>query len=137
MHEKSGDSVPATLHPVQARDTPLRVLVIDDSEVARTIMAQTLREAGYLVFELVSAIGATRLVTEKTVDVVVIDVQMPAMNGDRLAALFRRNPRFNRVGLVLVSDSKEETLWSLAESVGADAVVSKGNVPTELVTTVS
>ena len=43
---------------------------------------------------------------------------------------------FDRVGLVLVSDSPEDTLRTLGESVGADAVVSKRNVTKGLVATI-
>jgi CheY-like chemotaxis protein len=121
-----------TQDPEESLDEPLRVLVIDDSEVARGMISRTLQAAGHTVFELVSAIGATRLVTAKLIHVVILDVQMPAMNGDRLAALFRRNSRFDRVGLVLVSDSAEDTLRALGESVGADAVLSKRQVESKL-----
>lgn len=104
------------------------VLVIDDSDIARTKMASLLEEAGMEVITLPSPIGATRAMLTHQVDVVVIDVLMPAMRGDRLAALFRRNPRFKNVGIILVSGATEVELESLALEVQAEATISKARL---------
>jgi len=101
------------------------ILVIDDSDIARAKMAGALTEAGYAVLDLPSPIGATRGVVRHGVRLVVVDIQMPAMSGDRLAALFRDNPRLSEVKVVLVSGVAVDALEELAADVGADAVVSK------------
>jgi DNA-binding NarL/FixJ family response regulator len=81
-----------------------------------------------VVHELPSAIGATRTVLRNNVGVVVIDVFMPQMRGDHLATLFRNNPRFNRVGLLLVSSEPEAQLERIASEAGADGIVSKSRL---------
>ena len=108
-----------------AIDDPRDVLVIDDSDIARAKMAQTLTEAGYRVLDLPSPIGATRGVVRHGVRLVVIDIHMPAMSGDKLAALFRDNPRLREVKVVLVSGLELDELEGIASDVMADAVVSK------------
>lgn len=110
-----------------------RVLVIDDSDLARSAMAKLLRDARFEVFEQGTPIGATRLVLREGISVVVIDVNMPAMRGDKLAALFRENPRFERIGLVLISSEPEHELRRLGKEAGADAVVQKSAMTAELV----
>lgn len=87
-----------------------------------------LTEAGLDVVGLASPIGATRVILQTNVKVVVIDVLMPSMRGDRLAALFRGNPRMNSMGVVLVSGENAAELARLAEDVQADAAVSKLNL---------
>ena len=62
---------------------------------------------------------------------------MPAMRGDKLVQLFRENPRFHNLVLVLVSGAAEENLKSLGDSVRADAVVPKSNLDISLVSEVS
>jgi CheY-like chemotaxis protein len=104
------------------------VLVIDDSDIARSQIAQRLAEEGIEVHTLPSAIGATRAVLRNNIGLVLIDVLMPAMRGDRLAALFRKNARFSNIGLILVSSEPEGQLKRLADEVGADGVVSKSNL---------
>jgi two-component system chemotaxis sensor kinase CheA len=104
------------------------VLVIDDSEIARVSMAQVLQEAGYRVITLPSPIGATRAIMKNKVGVVVADVLMPGMRGDRLAALFRSNPRFRRLGVILVSGAADVELHELALEVRADATLQKSRL---------
>jgi CheY-like chemotaxis protein len=104
------------------------VLVIDDSDIARAMMAEALRERGLSVVELPSPIGATRAILAHNVTVVVVDVMMPSMRGDRLAALFRSNPRFKNLGVVLVSGESEVNLALLLKEVRADAAVSKSKL---------
>ena len=101
------------------------VLVIDDSEIALAQMARILQNAGMRVVDLASPIGATRAITTHAVDVVVIDFLMPGMRGDRLAALFRGNPRFKNLGVVIVSGESSDDFERLSKEAGADAIVRK------------
>lgn len=104
------------------------VLVIDDSDIARAEMIRVLTEAGLVAIGLASPIGATREILMHRVKAVVIDVLMPSMRGDRLAALFRGNPRFAGLAVILVSGERQVELDRLLTEVGADAVVSKANL---------
>jgi CheY-like chemotaxis protein len=114
--------------PAELRAKIGTVLVVDDSAIARTLMVNVLAEAGLKVQELESPIGATRAILSHDVSVVVVDLMMPGLRGDRLAKLFRENPRFKRVGLVLVSGESEQELERLVAEAGADAAVSKSNL---------
>jgi PleD family two-component response regulator len=104
------------------------VLVIDDSEIARAKMVSLLVAAGMKVVSRSSPIGATRDILTHQITVVVIDLLMPGMRGDRLAQLFRGNPRLASLGVVLVSGDKEDELNRLRVEVGADAVVPKSRL---------
>ncbi len=104
------------------------VLVIDDSDVARRAMAELLTQNGIKVVTLASPIGATREVMRSNVDVVVIDLMMPGLRGDRLAVLFRENPRLAKLGLILVSGGNEEELSQISLERSIDAVVSKSRI---------
>lgn len=104
------------------------VLVIDDSEIALAQMTRILQTAGMRVVDLASPIGATRAITTHAVDVVVIDFLMPGMRGDRLAALFRGNPRFKKLGVVIVSGESGDDIERLSKEAGADAIVRKNEL---------
>jgi CheY-like chemotaxis protein len=111
---------------------PMRVLVIDDDDIARELVAGTLERLGYEVFELPSAIGATRLIFQRAIEAVVLDVMLPDMDGDKLAKLLRENSRGSRLAIVLISSRPIEELRRLAAAARADAIVPKSDIRTRL-----
>lgn len=103
----------------------MNVLVIDDSDVARAMLEETLKIRGHHVVGMPSPIGATRVVVREKIDVVVLDLQMPDVRGDRLATLFRQSALTKGVGVVLVSGFCRDELERIGSECGADAVVTK------------
>jgi len=111
----------------------LRVLVIDDDDIAREMLCDTLRDAGHDVHDLPSAIGATRAIFELSIEAVVLDVMMPSINGDKLARLLRQASKGKQhLTIILVSSRPVAELEELAHAAQADAVVSKASARKEL-----
>jgi CheY-like chemotaxis protein len=111
----------------------MRILIIDDDDIARELLSSCLAGEGYDVSELPSPIGATKTIIDKKINVVVLDVMMPEVSGDKLAKMLRGNPRMGRVGIVLVSSLKTEELRRLQRESGADATVEKSRIRQDLV----
>ena len=114
-----------------------KALVIDDDDIARELLASTLRDGGYETFELPSPIGATQMIFNQGIDIVILDVMMPALSGDKLAKMLRANPRLQKLTIVLVSSCGADQLRELAARVGADAVVAKRDVRKSLLSAVA
>ena len=112
------------------------VLVIDDSELAREAMISALETAGISSMGLPGPIGATREILRRRIRVVVVDVNMPAMQGDKLVSLFRQNKRFGDLKVLLTSGMPSRELEALAMRAGADDVVPKGGDPQDFVRTI-
>jgi CheY-like chemotaxis protein len=112
------------------------VLVIDDSDIDRQAMADLLTDSGFDVHVLPSPIGATRLARYLEVRVVVIDQNLPAMDGSKLATLFRGNPALSHVRVVLVSGNDERMMSDIVRNAKADAFVSKKSIHQALASTV-
>jgi CheY-like chemotaxis protein len=110
----------------------LRVLVIDDDDVAREIIVDVLAREGHNVSSLPSPIGATKHIVENQIEVVVLDVMMPSMRGDKLAALLGRNPKLKNLGVVLVTSARVEDVSVLAEAVSSVAIVAKEGLQEQL-----
>ncbi|WP_437611225.1 response regulator [Sorangium sp. So ce834] len=104
------------------------VLVIDDSEIAREEVSRLLRSAGFQVVALPSPIGATQAIVRHQARIVVVDVFMPTIRGDRLLNLFRKNQRLGHLSVILMSGHSERELEQLQMEVQADAVLSKRNL---------
>jgi CheY-like chemotaxis protein len=109
-----------------------RALVIDDDEIVRALMSELLRAQGCDVFDTGSPIGVTKLIVQHQIDIVVLDVMMPDISGDKLAKLLRRNPKLQQLAIVLVSSGEHDDLAQLASDVEADSVVSKSEIRGEL-----
>lgn len=105
-----------------------RVLLIDDSEVVRAAMRTQLEADGKLVWELPSAVGATRTALRHGVDLVLIDVVLPGTTGDRIVPIFRNHPQLADIAVILVSGEGEGELFRLSRECRVDAVVSKARL---------
>jgi DNA-binding response OmpR family regulator len=115
----------------------MRVLIIDDDEIARELLRGVLEQSGCSVFELPSPIGATRKVIEEEIDVVVLDVMMPEISGDKLAKMLRGNSKMRRVGIILVSSLDPLELRKLQLASGADDIVQKSRIRKDLAVAVA
>lgn len=114
-----------------------RVLIVDDDDIAREHLASILRSGGHTVYELPSPIGATMLIIRESIEVLVLDIFMPSMSGDKFAKLIRGNPRLSGQAIILVSSCPSRDLDEVAAHVQADAVVSKEHAVRDLLPTVS
>ena len=103
----------------------LKVLVVDDDEQYLRLTARVLRDAGYDVVTRTDVIGTAYTVTQEKPDLVLIDVNMPLLTGDRLTELLQRSVR-ERPLIVLHSGEDEKTLAQRAAACGADASIPKG-----------
>jgi DNA-binding NarL/FixJ family response regulator len=111
------------------------VLVIDDSDIDRQQIADLLTLAGYMVYQLPSPIGATRKARDLQVGLVVIDQNLPSLDGSKLATLFR-NAGFQELRVVLTSSADEMSMIEITKRAKADAFVAKQRLSEDLVATV-
>lgn len=106
----------------------MRILVIDDSETALDVMKTILENAKHEVLSLESPLGVTRIILREDIQVVVVDVNLASLTGDKLTGLFRANARMAHIGVVLVSAMLHDELQQLADVSQADAFVTKSNL---------
>ena len=69
---------------------PLRVLLVEDDDDNRELMAEVLAGAGFEVISAASGAEGLKSLSERSVDVIVTDVGMPGMGGLELAAAAKR-----------------------------------------------
>ena len=66
-----------------------RILVADDNRQFVDMLCATLHDAGYEVANASSGLAVTKLMETEDFDLLVLDVLMPGMSGDAVAALLR------------------------------------------------
>jgi two-component system OmpR family response regulator len=100
------------------------VLVVDDDPTWAELVTRVLRLRGMQVSTTQTSLGASNLVRRLQPDVVLLDVDLPALSGDALVGLLRRSAPA-RTRIVLHSAHDTGTLRAVAARVGADGSLSK------------
>jgi CheY-like chemotaxis protein len=100
-----------------------RILVVDDEEPVRFLLAEELREEGYEVDEASSGEEAVKKVGNTKYDLVSLDIEMPGMNGLEAATKIREiSPKTKVILATAYSHYKQELLsWA------ADAYIVKSS----------
>jgi two-component system sensor histidine kinase/response regulator len=104
---------------------PLRVLVVDDNPINREFAAEAVRRLGHVVTTLESGAEALDILARRTFDAILLDVQMPGLDGLEVTRRFRSTERGARTPIVAVTahTTREDRDRCLAG--GFDAVLTK------------
>lgn len=94
---------------------PGRLLVIDDDRAGRSLLATTLRAAGYQVAEAQDAFQALDLVRQSPPDVILLDVMLPGMDGLELCRRLKQDPATSHLPVLILTalTSREEKLMGI------------------------
>jgi two-component system chemotaxis sensor kinase CheA/two-component system sensor histidine kinase and response regulator WspE len=122
----------AGAHPPRARERRrLRVLLVDDSAIAREAEAALLRGLGHEVEEAADGEAAWRRLQEGAHQVLLTDVQMPVLDGIELTRRVKRAERFGRLPVVILSSLTAPEERRRGMDAGADAYLAKGDLDAE------
>lgn len=104
------------------------ILVVDDDDAIRTLLQEELEEEGYKVLIATNARDALKMVAAEALDLVILDIRMPGMDG--LEAL----PRILGIkeGLPVIMNTAYSQYQDSFMSWAADAYVVKSSDLTEL-----
>jgi two-component system, chemotaxis family, chemotaxis protein CheY len=104
----------------------MRALVVDDSRAIRRIIGEMLRKLGYEVHEAAHGIEAlARLEEIEMPDVLLVDWNMPEMNGIELIRAVRSNPMYSNLPIMMVTTETEMERMAQAFVAGANEYVMK------------
>lgn len=104
-----------------------RILVVDDDPDLLEITRELLELDGHRVRVQQSPFGTTKSVLEFDPDLILLDVNMPGLSGDRLATLLIRGDEDVKRRVVLYSSNDEIALHRAAIEVGAEGYIPKGD----------
>ena len=103
-----------------------RVLVIDDSEIVLEMASEALITKGYEVLTALSARDADRFIYgDSRPDIIIIDVMMPALDGDRKTRMLKDDSATSGIPVLLLSSKSEKELAQLVTESGADGFIRK------------
>ena len=117
------------------RDTPL-VLVADDEEDIRALVAFRLKRAGYEVITAADGEEALLLATTRLPDLAVLDMMMPKATGLEVTRSMREQATTKDIPVILLTARAQEADVSRGFEAGADDYVKKPFSPQDLQTRV-
>ena len=109
-----------------------RILVVDDSLTVRELQRKLLVERGYAVAVAVDGQDGWNILQAGEFDLVITDVDMPRLDGLELTAMIRRDARWRKLPVLIVShkDRAEDRQRGLAA--GADEYLAKSGFQEEI-----
>ncbi|WP_170319679.1 response regulator [Polyangium spumosum] len=111
----------------------VRVLVIDDDTTFGMVAARRLEEAGFAVRFHRGPFGCLQAIRDMRCDVVVLDVNMPKLDGPLVLRMIRDAAGMGRTRVLLCSNMEPGPLARLAEASGAHGALAKNAFDAELV----
>lgn len=101
-----------------------KILAIDDQPDILTFVTSTLG-AEHRVSVTESWITAVELILKEHFDLILIDIKMPGLSGDKLADVLKKRIKDKPLNIVLFSGIEESELREIAQEVGVTGYIHK------------
>src|SRR6266404_3524916 len=117
--------------------TGATVLIVDDDASAREGLRSVFENAGHRTIAASDAPSALRLLHKQPCDLVMLDVELPEIDGLALCRLLRAQPAMQKLPVVVFSASDSEGRKVEAFNAGVDDYIVKPSSPGELLSRVT
>jgi CheY-like chemotaxis protein len=103
----------------------LTILVLDDNPLVLKLARALLEKEGATVLTAASWIEFNHVLATHTPDLILIDVNLPSIKGNRLSEVLKSQAAKKHIPIVLISDLPEKALEEMFPASGADAWIKK------------
>ena len=101
---------------------PISILVVDDNSIMRKILIKTLSICGInlgAIHEASDGLQALEVLSQQEIDLMLLDVNMPIMNGEETLRRLRQQPATAALPVIVVSTEGSETRIAVLQHLGA------------------
>ena len=109
-----------------------RILMVEDTEDNRQIVRDLMESVGYHLIEAEDGAAGVAMAAEHRPDLILMDIQLPVMDGYEACRRLRSEPRTARATVVMLTAAAGEEAEREAEEAGADLFLTKPFSPLEL-----
>jgi chemosensory pili system protein ChpA (sensor histidine kinase/response regulator) len=110
----------------------MTVMVVDDSITVRKVTTRLLERHNIQVLAAKDGVDAIALLQEHIPDVMLLDIEMPRMDGYELAALIRNEPRLKHIPIIMITSRTGEKHRERAVQIGVNSYMGKPYQESEL-----
>ncbi|MGC2049704.1 MAG: response regulator, partial [Gallionella sp.] len=101
------------------------IMVVDDSLTVRKITSRMLTRAGYQVVTATDGVDALEKLEDFTPDVMLLDIEMPRMDGFALARELRRDPKTQALPIIMITSRTADKHRDYAIQLGVNTYLGK------------
>jgi chemosensory pili system protein ChpA (sensor histidine kinase/response regulator) len=102
-----------------------KILIADDSVYMRQSVRQILERVGYSLYEAHDGVEALEQILEQPPDLLLLDIEMPNLNGFDLLTIIRANPLLSKLKTILLTSRSSDKHRQHALDLGARAFLTK------------
>jgi CheY-like chemotaxis protein len=133
--DAAGAHAAAALQPAEQPLPVPRCLIVDDSVSVRQAMEQLMQDTGYEVSTARDGLDALGAVQRHRPDIVLVDLEMPRMNGLEFTSALRNQPATQGIPVVMITSRFTEKHRRLALEAGVSAFLTKPYSEDQLLST--
>ncbi len=111
--------------PVSGLSTTPTIMVVDDSLTVRKVTQRFLLREGYQVVLAKDGVDALRQMQDYTPDVMLVDIEMPRMDGFDLTRNVRGDDRFKNIPIIMITSRTADKHRNYAMSLGVNEYLGK------------
>jgi CheY-like chemotaxis protein len=112
------------------------ILLVEDFDDARELYALCLRAAGYSVVEASTGEDAVRLARERAMDLILMDMALPGIDGFEATAVLKQDERTKHVPVIALTAHALKAERERMAQIGCDGFLPKPCLPPDLLDTV-
>ena len=111
----------------------LNIMVVDDSVSVRRVLANFIKEQGWRLYLARDGVECLELVRKKKPDVILLDIEMPRMNGFEVLKALRADSNYRDIPVFMLTSRGAQKYIDKASSLGAQAFITKPFKERELI----
>jgi chemosensory pili system protein ChpA (sensor histidine kinase/response regulator) len=131
--ERMAPMLPKLAAQAPAAAGPPLVMIVDDSLTVRKITSRTLTRAGFDVITAKDGIDALELLNDRTPDVILLDIEMPRMDGFEFTKTIKNEPKNAHIPIIMITSRTAEKHRNRAKELGVDLYLGKPYQEEELI----
>ena len=130
------DGARRSVQNVTPSNGPRCVMVVDDSVTVRKVTSRLLERQGMEVLVAKDGVEAVALLQERRPDIILLDIEMPRMDGFEVARQVRHDERLRDLPIVMISSRTGDKHKEHANQLGVDRFLGKPFQESELLATI-
>ncbi|WP_376787040.1 MULTISPECIES: response regulator [Pseudomonas] len=125
LRARQGVHVPRTGYQHGAQVRRLQVLVVDDSVTVRKVTSRLLERHGMQVLTAKDGVDAMALLQEYSPDILLLDIEMPRMDGFEVARRVRQHPTLKDLPIIMITSRTGQKHRERAMAIGVNEYLGK------------